>query len=111
MLGATEGTWGLTVAVVWGGVRAMTDTTLTDFEALRKEVIYRLSYRSTLELDTVCRAVLPHVDGLEESELRALRDLLLEKEGYLMDWLVDGKAVPEQWALQVAWVKWCFKHR
>lgn len=101
----------LTAGAEWGGVGAMTDGTVSDFEALRKEVLYRLSYRSTLELDNVCRAVLPHVDGMEETEMRALRDFLLLPENRLQDWLVDGKPAPEEVALQVAWVKWCFKHR
>lgn len=70
---------------------------------------YRCSYRGTLELDMVCRSLLPGLDGMDDSELGAIRDLLLNKEGDLMGWLVDGKAPPEQWALTVALVRHIFK--
>lgn len=78
-------------------------------DLLLREVKYRCSYRGTLELDNVCRSLLPELDGLEDDELRAVRDLLLNKEGDLMGWLVEGQTPPEEWALSVAMVRHYFK--
>lgn len=70
---------------------------------------YRASYRGTLELDLVCRPLVEHLEELDDAELAGVRDLLLNKEGLLMDWLVDGKPVPEEWRLVVALVRHYFK--
>lgn len=76
---------------------------------LIREIKYRASYRGTLELDTVCRCLLPHLDGMKDEELQMVRDLLLESEGHLMDWLVEGKPVPSEWQKPVAFVREIFK--
>lgn len=81
----------------------------TNRDLLLREVKYRCSYRGTLELDNICRSLLPELTTLETAELEGIRDLLLNKEGELMDWLVEGKPVPEAWQLQVALIKHYFK--
>jgi succinate dehydrogenase flavin-adding protein (antitoxin of CptAB toxin-antitoxin module) len=78
-------------------------------ELLIKEVKYRASYRGTLELDTVCRALLPKLEEFDDTELAAIAALLQEKEGDLMTWLVDGGNPPEEFALTVALVRHVFK--
>lgn len=70
---------------------------------------YRASYRGTLELDTVCRTLLPKLDEFDDSELAAIAELLQQKEGDLMTWLVEGGNPPEQFALTVALIKHIFK--
>jgi succinate dehydrogenase flavin-adding protein (antitoxin of CptAB toxin-antitoxin module) len=80
-----------------------------EHETLLREVKYRLSYRGTLELDTLCRAALAHVPALNTAELIGLRDFLLEREGDLMAWLIDGKPVPPEHAAQVARLRDWFK--
>jgi succinate dehydrogenase flavin-adding protein (antitoxin of CptAB toxin-antitoxin module) len=65
-------------------------------ERLAREVRYRLSYRGTLELDLVCRRFLPRVEGLGIEKMEEIRDLLLEREGDLMAWLVEGKEPPAE---------------
>jgi succinate dehydrogenase flavin-adding protein (antitoxin of CptAB toxin-antitoxin module) len=91
------------------------DATLANLHAnLSKEVRYRCSYRGTLELDTVCRSLLPHLETMTVDELTALRDLLLEPENKLMDWLVDGAhkgGVPPAFAATVAQVRALFAQR
>jgi succinate dehydrogenase flavin-adding protein (antitoxin of CptAB toxin-antitoxin module) len=79
-----------------------------DLELLRREVTYRLSYRGTLELDNICRAALPQLEALSATELTALRDFLLHKEGDLMAWLVDGLPVPADVAAPVAQLRGWF---
>ena len=74
-------------------------------DALLREVRYRLSYRATLELDFICRAALPHTEAMSDVDLITLRDFLLLREGLLMDWLVDGKPVPPEYATLVAQLK------
>lgn len=74
-------------------------------ETLLREVRYRLSYRATLELDFICRAALPHTEAMSDTALLTLRDFLLLREGLLMDWLVDGKPAPEQYATLVNQLK------
>jgi succinate dehydrogenase flavin-adding protein (antitoxin of CptAB toxin-antitoxin module) len=81
---------------------------LTPRDTLLKEVKYRASFRGTLELDVVCRSLLPHLDALDDSELQAIAALLQQKEGHLMDWLVEGKPVPEEWQLVVGLVRHYF---
>ena len=80
-------------------------------ELLLKEVKYRASYRGTLELDNVCRSLLPHLDSLGDEELQAVAELLQQGENDLMSWLVEGKEVPEEWQLQVGLVRHFFKNR
>jgi succinate dehydrogenase flavin-adding protein (antitoxin of CptAB toxin-antitoxin module) len=87
----------------------MGDNVTPNRDLLIKEVKYRCSYRGTLELDVVCRALLPALDEMDDSELLAIRDLLLNKEGDLMGWLVEGATPPEEWALTVALVRHLFK--
>lgn len=70
---------------------------------------YRASYRGTLELDTVCRTLLPKLDDFDDSELAAIATLLQQKEGDLMTWLVEGGTPPEEFALTVALIKHIFK--
>lgn len=77
----------------------------TSRDDLLREVRYRLSYRATLELDLICRAALAHIEGMETAALTTLRDFLLLREGLLMDWLVDGKPVPDEFAMLVAQLK------
>lgn len=79
-------------------------------ELLLKEVKYRASYRGTLELDKVCRSLLPHLDELGDEELQAVAELLQQGENHLMSWLVEGGEVPEQWRLQVGLVRHFFKN-
>ncbi len=78
-------------------------------ELLLKEVKYRASYRGTLELDNVCRSLLPHLDELDDAELAAVAELLQQGENDLMSWLVEGKEVPAEWQLQVGLVRHFFK--
>ena len=80
-------------------------------ELLLKEVKYRASYRGTLELDNVCRSILPHLESLSDEELAAVAELLQQGENHLMTWLVEGGAVPERWQLQVGLVRHFFKNR
>ena len=80
-----------------------------DKDLLRKEIVYRMSYRGTLELDTLCRVVLPYVTEMEEEKLLAVRDLMLEREGDLMLWLIEGGAVPPERREVVGWMKELFK--
>ncbi len=87
----------------------MSQTLADSRELLIKEVRYRASYRGTLELDLVCRPLVEHLDELDDAELAGVRDLLLNKEGDLVGWLVEGKAVPDQWQLAVALVRHLFK--
>ena len=90
------------------------DATLANSrENLIKEIRYRCSYRGTLELDMVCRSLLPHLDAMDDSEILAIRDLLLQPENNLMDWLVDGqhKPVPDEFKLVVGLVRHYFKNR
>lgn len=78
-------------------------------DLLIKEVRYRASYRGTLELDKVCRALLPELDTMADDELLMVRGLLQQGENHLMSWLVEGAAVPEEWQLPVALVRHIFK--
>lgn len=78
-------------------------------ELLLKEVKYRASYRGTLELDKVCRSLLPHLDQLSDEELQAVAELLQQGENHLMSWLVEGGEVPQEWKLQVGLVRHFFK--
>lgn len=80
-------------------------------ELLLKEVKYRASYRGTLELDVVCRSILPHLEELSDEELQAVAELLQQGENDLMSWLVEGKEVPNEWQLQVGLVRHFFKNR
>lgn len=80
-------------------------------ELLLKEVKYRASYRGTLELDVVCRSLLPHLEELSDEELAAVAELLQQGENDLMSWLVEGKEVPTEWQLQVGLVRHFFKNR
>lgn len=80
-------------------------------ELLLKEVKYRASYRGTLELDNVCRSILPHLESLSDEELAAVAELLQQGENHLMTWLVEGGEVPEEWQLQVGLVRHFFKMR
>lgn len=81
----------------------------SDRALLVKEVKYRASYRGTLELDCICRALLPHLDDLADEELAAIAALLQQPEGKLMDWLVEAKPVPEDWQLTVSLLRHYFK--
>lgn len=80
-----------------------------DRDLLVREVKYRASYRGTLELDTVCRRLLAHLDELGDEELQEVALLLQEKEGDLMAWLVEGAEIPERWQLTVGLVRHFFK--
>ncbi|PZP40350.1 MAG: hypothetical protein DI585_01355 [Pseudomonas fluorescens] len=80
-------------------------------ELLLKEVKYRASYRGTLELDVVCRSILPHLEELSDEELAAIADLLQQGENHLMTWLVEGGEVPEDRKLVVGLVRHFFKNR
>ncbi len=80
-------------------------------ELLLKEVKYRASYRGTLELDVVCRSLLPHLEELSDEELAAVAELLQQGENDLMSWLVEGKEVPPEWQLQVGLLRHFFKNR
>lgn len=80
-----------------------------DRDLLLREVKYRASYRGTLELDTMCRKLLPHLDTMESEELQEIALLLQEKEGDLMAWLVEAAPVPERWRLTVGLVRHYFK--
>lgn len=80
-------------------------------ELLLKEVKYRASYRGTLELDVVCRSLLPHLEELSDEELGAVAELLQQGENDLMSWLVEGKDVPQEWQLQVGLLRHFFKNR
>ncbi|MBI1309633.1 MAG: hypothetical protein GC129_07320 [Proteobacteria bacterium] len=83
----------------------------TERDLLLREVKYRVSYRGTLELDMVCRSLLPHLDGMSDEELQELADLLRQGENDLMAWLVEGAAPPERWALVVGLVRHLFKKK
>lgn len=87
----------------------MAQTVPQSRELLIKEVKYRASYRGTLELDVVCRSLLPKLEEFDDSELAAIAQLLQQKEGDLMTWLVDGGTPPEEFALTVALVRHVFK--
>lgn len=78
-------------------------------ELLLREVKYRASYRGTLELDLVCRRLLPHLDELGDEELAAVAALLQQREGDLMGWLVEGVTPPEEWRLVVGLVRHYFR--
>ena len=78
-------------------------------DLLLREVRYRCSYRSTLELDNICRSLLPDLETLETSELEAIRNLLLQNENLLQRWLVEHHTPPPEWQLQVALLKHYFK--
>jgi len=80
-------------------------------ELLLKEVKYRASYRGTLELDLVCRSLLPHLDGLSTEELRQVAALLQQKETLLTAWLVEARPAPPEWRLTVSLVRHLFKNR
>lgn len=80
-------------------------------DLLLREVKYRASYRGTLELDVVCRSLLPHLDAMSEEELQEVAALLQEKEGDLMAWIVEGAEVPERWQLTVAMVRHLFRQK
>ena len=80
-------------------------------DLLLREVKYRASYRGTLELDTICRSLLPHLDELADEELAAIAALLQQGENNLMRWLVEGGDVPAEWRLQVGLVRHFFKNR
>jgi succinate dehydrogenase flavin-adding protein (antitoxin of CptAB toxin-antitoxin module) len=84
---------------------------MTGRDLLLKEVKYRASYRGTLELDVVCRSLLPHLNGLGDEELAAVAALLQEGENDLMSWLVEGRPVPEEWRLTVGLMRFFFKNR
>lgn len=84
---------------------------MTERDLLLKEVKYRASYRGTLELDVVCRSLLPHLDELGDEELAAVAALLQEGENDLMSWLVENKPVPDEWRLTVGLVRHFFKTR
>ncbi len=79
-------------------------------DLLLKEVRYRASYRGTLELDIICRSLLPHLDTLADDELHMVASLLQQPEGRLMDWLVEAKPAPDDWQLVVALVRHLFQH-
>jgi|GEM_PF-5442424 len=78
---------------------------------LLKEVKYRASYRGTLELDVVCRSLLPHMDALSDEELRSVAGLLQEHETDLMAWLVEAQEPPAAWKLTVSLLRHFFKNR
>lgn len=80
-------------------------------ELLLKEVKYRASYRGTLELDVVCRSILPHMDSMSDEELAAVAELLQQGENDLMTWLVEGGEVPAERQLVVGLVRHFFKNR
>ena len=80
-------------------------------ELLLREVKYRASYRGTLELDTVCRSLLPHLNDMADEELAALANLLQQPENRLMEWLVEGVKAPQDYQLIVQLVRYHFKNR
>lgn len=80
-------------------------------DLLIREIKYRASYRGTLELDTVCRCLLSQLDTMSDADLAMVRNLLLESEGHLMDWLVEGKPVPSEWQPSVDFVRDIFKRK
>ncbi|NBV54170.1 MAG: succinate dehydrogenase assembly factor 2 [Proteobacteria bacterium] len=80
-------------------------------ELLLREVKYRASYRGTLELDTVCRSLLPHINDMADEELAALANLLQQPENRLMEWLVEGAKAPQEHQLIVQLVRYHFKNR
>lgn len=80
-------------------------------ELLLKEVKYRASYRGMLELDLVCRCLVPHLDELSDEELQAIAELLQQRETELLSWLVEGGEPREEFALAVGLVRHFFKHR
>ncbi len=77
---------------------------------LLKETTYRLSYRGMLELDTICRKIIPQLESMDDADIQAVRDLFLQKEGDLWSWLVENNTPPEEWTLPVALVKYLVKH-
>jgi succinate dehydrogenase flavin-adding protein (antitoxin of CptAB toxin-antitoxin module) len=91
----------LTGALDGVGVLAMDAQSLTqnseERQALLREVKYRLSYRSTLELNLLCQRMMPRVEDMSEVELREVRDFLLNGENDLMAWLVDNHPAPENY--------------
>jgi len=80
-------------------------------ELLLKEVKYRASYRGMLELDLVCRSLLPHLDELSDEELEAVALLLQEHETHLLSWLVEGQKPLPEFELVVGLVRHYFKNR
>ena len=66
-------------------------------QALLREVKYRLSYRSTLELNLLCQRMIPRVADMDAGQLRDIRDFLLNGENDLMAWLVDNLDAPEKY--------------
>lgn len=86
-----------------------TDATLEGRELLLKEVKYRASYRGMLELDLVCRSLLPHLEELSDEELQAIAELLQQRETELLSWLVEGGEPKAEFALAVGLVRHFFK--
>jgi succinate dehydrogenase flavin-adding protein (antitoxin of CptAB toxin-antitoxin module) len=83
------------------GVLAMDARTLTEKgderQLLLREVKYRLSYRSTLELNLLCQRLIPKTENMDAVQLAEVRDFLLNGENDLMAWLVDNHPVPEKY--------------
>lgn len=90
------------------GMRETVAEGLGERELLLKEVAYRASYRGALELDMVCRAALPHLKDMDDATLRAVRDLLLEKEGDILGWLAEGIVPPPHRAAAVGLLRGYF---
>src|SRR5262245_56901963 len=78
-------------------------------DMLLKEVKYRASYRGMLELDLVCRSILPHLDEMSDEELAAVAGLLLQRETELLSWLVEGGKPLEEFELVVGLVRHYFR--
>lgn len=78
---------------------------------LLKEVKYRASYRGMLELDLVCRSILPHLESMSDEELAAVASLLQQHETSLLHWLVEGAKPAPEFELVVGLVRHMFKHR
>jgi succinate dehydrogenase flavin-adding protein (antitoxin of CptAB toxin-antitoxin module) len=93
----------LTGALDGVGVLAMNAQSLPEKieerQALLREVKYRLSYRGTLELDTLCRRLLPKTEEMDAGQLLAVRDFLLNGENDLMACLVDNLPAPDEYQL------------
>lgn len=68
-------------------------------DLLKKEIQYRASRRGMREIDLLFRAyVTDHLDDLEEDDLNLLRDLLLEYDMHIFDWLTGEAPVPKKYA-------------
>jgi succinate dehydrogenase flavin-adding protein (antitoxin of CptAB toxin-antitoxin module) len=91
----------LTGALDGVGVLAMNAQSLTqnseERQALLREVKYRLSYRSTLELNLLCQRMIPRTEEMDVVQLGEIRDFLLNGENDLMAWLVDNLPAPAEY--------------